>query len=111
MARIEQSGGYQSDGTGLGARSRRARLTAEFEADLGVDFAARARKAAAERRWIRIKTFIVWSIALIFFTIACTQLFVLRKEAQEPFSGLSGWFDWVELPPPPPPTPVPNWNN
>lgn len=107
MARVEQSGGYQSNGTGLGARSRRSRLTAEFEADLGIDPLARLHAAAAERRWIRIKTFIVWSVALIFFSIACTQLFVLREEVQEPFSAAAAWFDWVELPDPPPPPPTP----
>lgn len=111
MSRMEQSGGYRSDGTSLGSRSRRARLTAEFEADLGVDHAARARAAAAERRWIRIKTFIIWSIALIFFTIACVQLFVLREEVDQPFSGAAEWLDWVELPDPPPPPPPPvNFN-
>lgn len=107
MARIEQQGGYHSDGTSAAARSRRARLTAEFEADLGVDHAARRRAAEAEARWIRIKTWIVWTIAVIFFTIACVQLYVLRKEADEPFSGASGWFDWIELPDPPPPPPPP----
>lgn len=107
MPRVEQSGGYQGDGTSYGSRSRRARLTAEFESELGVDYAARARAARDEARWIRIKTFIVWSIAVIFFTIACVQLFVLREEVDEPFSAAAGWFDWIELPDPPPPPPQP----
>jgi hypothetical protein len=110
MPRVEQRGGYHSDGTSLGARTRRAQLTAEFEADLGVDHAARARAAADMKRWIRIKTFIVWGVAVIFFTIACVQLFVLRKEVEQPFAGAAAWFDWVELPPPPPPTPPVNFN-
>jgi hypothetical protein len=98
-----QQGGYQNNGSRIGARGRRARLTAEFEADLGLDYAARARAAAAEARWVRIKTFIVWSIALIFFTIACVQLFVLRKEAAVPFSGAAQALEWVDLPDAPPP--------
>lgn len=111
MSRGEQSGGYQNDGTSFGSRSRRAQLTAEFESELGINYAARARVAAKEARWIRIKTFIVWSIAVIFFTIACVQLFVLRKEVDQPFSGAAGWFDWIDLPdPPPPPPPPPKFN-
>ena len=58
MARMQQQGGYHSDGSSVGARSRRARLTAEFEADLGVDHAARRRAVEAEARWVRIKTWI-----------------------------------------------------
>lgn len=113
MARIQRQGGYHSDGSSVGARGRRARLTAEFEADLGIDHAARRRAAEAEARWIRIKTGIVWSIALIFFAIACVQLFVLREEVDEPFSGAATAIDWIDLPDPPPPPPPPpkfNWN-
>lgn len=111
MARIERNGGYHSDGTSFGARSRRARLTAEFEADLGVDHLAQQRAAAAEARWIRIKTWIVWTVALIFFTLACVELFVLRKEVDQPFAGAADWFDWIELPDPPPPPPPPIFTN
>lgn len=111
MARIEKSGGYHSDGTSLAARSRRARLTAEFESDLGVDHAARRRSQEAEARWVRIKTWIVWTVALIFFTVACIELFVLRKEVQVPFAGLAEWFDWIDLPDPPPPPPPPIFQN
>lgn len=107
MARMQQQGGYHSDGSSVGARSRRARLTAEFEADLGVDHAARRRAVEAEARWVRIKTWIVWTIATIFFTIACVQLFVLREEVDEPFSGAAGALDWIDLPDPPPPPPPP----
>jgi hypothetical protein len=108
MARMQQQGGYHSDGTSVGARNRRARLTAEFESDLGIDHAARRRAVEAEARWIRIKTGIIWSIALIFFSIACMQLFVLRKEVDQPFSGAASAIDWIDLPdaPPPPPPPV-----
>lgn len=111
MSRIGKQGGYQSDGTSLAARTRRARLTAEFEADLGVDHAARRRRAEAEARWIRIKTWIVWTVAVIFFTIACVQLFVLRKEVDQPFAAAAEWFDWIELPDPPPPPPPPIFQN
>jgi hypothetical protein len=107
MARMQQQGGYHSDGSSAGSRGRRARLTAEFEADLGVDHAARRRAEEAEARWVLIKTGIVWSIALIFFTIACVQLFVLREEVDVPFSGAAGAFDWIDLPDPPPPPPPP----
>lgn len=107
MARLQQQGGYHSDGTSVGARNRRARLTAEFEADLGIDHAARIRAAQAEARWILIKTWIVWTVAGIFFTIACIQLFVLREEVDQPFSGAAGALDWIDLPDPPPPPPPP----
>ena len=113
MARMQRQGGYHSDGSSVGARGRRARLTAEFEADLGIDHAARRRAAEAEARWIRIKTGIVWTVALIFFTIACVQLFVLREEVDQPFSGAATAIDWIDLPdapPPPPPPPKFNWN-
>lgn len=103
MARLQKRGGYQSDGTSVGSRNRRARLTAEFEADLGIDYVARLRAEQAEARWILIKTFIVWSVAAIFFTIACLQLFVLREEVDRPFSGAASALDWVDLPDPPPP--------
>jgi hypothetical protein len=107
MAQLQKQGGYQGDGTSYGARNRRARLTAEFESELGIDHAARRRAAADEARWILIKTWIVWTVAAIFFTIACVQLFVLREQAAVPFSGAAGALDWIELPDPPPPPPTP----
>jgi hypothetical protein len=112
MARLQRQGGYHSDGTSVGARNRRARLTAEFESDLGIDHAARRRAAEDAARWIRIKTGIVWGIALIFFTIATMQLFVLREEVDQPFSGAATAIDWIDLPdaPAPEPPPPPIWD-
>jgi len=107
MARLQESGGYQTNGTGVGARGRRARLTAEFESELGINHAARRDAAEREARWIVIKTWIVWTIAGIFFAIACVQLFVLREHVDVPFSGAAGALDWIELPDPPPPPPPP----
>ncbi|HMO75429.1 MAG TPA: hypothetical protein PKD48_08805 [Sphingopyxis sp.] len=78
------------------SRTRRAQLVAEFEGDLGIDYKARARAAADERRWQVIKTIIVWTIALIFFTIACQKLWMMGQRVDEPFSDLNllhGWFD------------------
>lgn len=78
------------------SRTRRAQLVAEFEGDLGIDYKARARLAADERRWHVIKTIIVWTIALIFFTIACQKLWIMGQRVDEPFSDLNllhGWFD------------------
>ena len=56
------------------SRTRRAQLVAEFEGELGIDYKARAKAAEAERRWIARKTFIVWTIALMFFAIACQKV-------------------------------------
>ena len=71
------------------SRTRRARLVAEFEGDLGIDHKARARAAADADRWRRIKTFIVWSIALMFFLIACQKLWVMGQNVDQPFSDLN----------------------
>ena len=78
------------------SRTRRAQLVAEFEGDLGIDYKARARAAYEAKRWQVIKTIIVWTVALIFFTIACQKLWVLGQDVDEPFSDLnpiSGWFE------------------
>ena len=71
------------------SRTRRARLVAEFEGELGIDHKARAKAAADERRWITIKTIIVWTIALLFFAIACQKLWVLGQNVDRPFSDLN----------------------
>lgn len=78
------------------SRTRRAQLVAEFEGDLGIDHRARATAAADERRWQVIKTIIVWTIALIFFTIACQKLWIIGQDVDRPFSDvnfLHGWFE------------------
>ena len=59
------------------SRTRRAQLVAEFEGELGIDHKARARAAYEEKRWQVIKTIIVWTIALMFFSIACHKLWVM----------------------------------
>lgn len=78
------------------SRTRRAQLVAEFEGDLGIDYKARERAAYEAKRWQVIKTIIVWTIALMFFAIACQKLWVLGQDVDEPFSDLnpiSGWFE------------------
>ncbi len=71
------------------SRTRRAQLVAEFEGELGVDYKARAAAEAAERRWIARKTFIVWTIALIFFAIACQKLWMMGQDVDVPFSEIN----------------------
>lgn len=70
------------------SRTRRARLVTEFEHELGVDHDARADAAYREQRWIRIKTGIVWTIALIFFAIACLKLYQMGQNVEKPFSNI-----------------------
>jgi len=71
------------------SRTRRAQLVAEFEGELGIDYKARAKAAEAERRWIARKTFIVWTIALMFFAIACQKLWIMGNDVDVPFSDLN----------------------
>jgi hypothetical protein len=71
------------------SRTRRAQLVAEFEGELGIDHKARAAAAEAERRWQSRKTFIVWAVALIFFTIACQKLWIMGQDVDRPFSDLN----------------------
>ena len=71
------------------SRTRRAQLVAEFEGELGIDYKARAKAAEAERRWIARKTFIVWTIALMFFAIACQKLWIMGKDVEVPFSDIN----------------------
>ncbi len=70
------------------SRTRRAQLVAEFEGELGIDHRARARAAYEARRWQIIKTIIVWTIALMFFLIACQKLWLMGLEVEQPFSDL-----------------------
>jgi hypothetical protein len=86
--------GYGADLVHI-SRTRRAQLVAEFEGDLGIDYKARAKAAEDERRWILIKTYIVWTIALMFFSIACQKLWLMGQNVDQPFSELNffrGWF-------------------
>ena len=71
------------------SRTRRAQLVAEFEGELGIDYKARAKAADAERRWIARKTSIVWTIALMFFAIACQKLWVMGQDVDQPFSDVN----------------------
>ena len=68
------------------SRTRRAALQAEFEWELGIDHKKRAAAAEAAARWVRIKTFIVWTIALLFFGVACHQLWELSNLNNGPFN-------------------------
>ena len=68
------------------SRTRRAQLVAEFEG---------AKAAEAERRWQTRKTVIVWTVALIFFTIACQKLWIMGQDVDRPFSDINpieAWF-------------------
>ena len=71
------------------SRTRRAQLVAEFEGELGIDYKARAKAQEAERRWIVRKTFIVWTIALMFFAIACQKLWLMGQDVDVPFSDIN----------------------
>jgi len=71
------------------SRTRRAQLVAEFEGELGIDHKERARRAYEEKRWRIIKTIIVWTIAIMFFTIACNKLWVMGQDVDKPFSDLN----------------------
>lgn len=77
--------------TSLGniSRTRRAQLVAEFEGELGIDHKARAKAAYEEKRWQVIKTIIVWTIALMFFAIACHKLWLMGNAVETPFSNLN----------------------
>jgi hypothetical protein len=71
------------------SRTRRAQLVAEFEGELGIDHKARAQAAYEERRWQTIKTVIVWTIALMFFAIACHKLWLMGLDVDQPFSDIN----------------------
>ena len=71
------------------SRTRRAQLVAEFEGELGVDYKARAAAEEAERRWIARKTFIVWTIAVMFIAIACQKLWIMGNDVDVPFSDIN----------------------
>ena len=71
------------------SRTRRAQLVAEFEGELGIDYKARAKAAYEAKRWQIIKTIIVWTIAVMFFTIACHKLWVMGEQVKEPFADIN----------------------
>ena len=71
------------------SRTRRAQLIAEFEGELGIDHKARARAAYEAKRWEVIKTIIVWTIAVMFFAIACHKLWLMGQDVDEPFSDIN----------------------
>ncbi|ALJ11631.1 hypothetical protein [Sphingopyxis macrogoltabida] len=71
------------------SRTRRAQLIAEFEGELGIDHKARARAAYEAKRWEVIKTIIVWTIAVMFFTIACHKLWLMGQDVDKPFSDIN----------------------
>lgn len=77
------------------SRTRRAQLVAEFEGELGIDHRARARAAYEEKRWRVIKLIIVWTIALIFFSIACQKLWLMGLDADQPFSVINPFERWM----------------
>ena len=70
------------------SRTRRAQLVAEFESELGIDHKARALAAYEAKRWKLIKTIIVWTIAIMFFTIACHKLWLMGQDVDTPFTDL-----------------------
>jgi hypothetical protein len=86
MGRRRPEKDLQATGTAVISRTRRAQLVAEFEGDLGIDHKARAKALRDEIRWRRIKTFIVWTIALMFFAIACQKLWIMGQRVDQPFS-------------------------
>ena len=71
------------------SRTRRAQLVAEFEGELGIDHKARAQAAYEAKRWEVIKTIIVWTIAVMFFTIACHKLWLMGQDVDQPFSDIN----------------------
>jgi len=76
------------------SRTRRAQLVAEFEGELGIDHKARAQAAYEAKRWQVIKTIIVWTVALIFFAIACQKLWLMGQLVDKPFSDIDLFRDW-----------------
>lgn len=76
------------------SRTRRAQLVAEFEGELGIDHKARAQAAYEAKRWQVIKTIIVWTIALMFFAIACNKLWLMGQEVDRPFSDINPIERW-----------------
>lgn len=93
MATRRSIGDDRSAGIANISRTRRAQLVAEFEGDLGIDHKARAKAIYEAKRWKVIKTIIVWTIALMFFAIACQKLWMMGQAVDEPFSDLNPMHD------------------
>lgn len=93
MARHQMMKDGQAAGVATISRTRRARLIAEFEGELGIDHKARARRAYEEKRWRIIKTIIVWTIAVMFFLIACQKLWIMGQNVDRPFSDIDPMHD------------------
>ena len=89
MATRRSTSDGQAASLGNISRTRRAQLVAEFEGELGIDHKARARTAYEEKRWRIIKTIIVWTIAIMFFAIACHKLWLMGNAVDKPFSNLN----------------------
>lgn len=70
------------------SRTRRAHLVTEFEHELGIDHDARADAAYRQQRWLRIKTIIVWTVAIFLFAIACFKLYEMGQNVEKPFSNI-----------------------
>ena len=88
MANRRTHNDTQAASLGNISRTRRAQLVAEFEGELGIDHKARALAAYEARRWKTIKTIIVWTIAIMFFAIACHKLWLMGQAVDKPFSDL-----------------------
>jgi hypothetical protein len=89
MATRRSTSDAQAVSLAIISRTRRAQLVAEFEGELGIDHKERARRAYEEKRWRIIKTIIVWTIAIMFFTIACHKLWIMGQDVDKPFSDLN----------------------
>ncbi len=99
MVQRRSYGEAVGDNASIQLRSRRARLTAEFEMDLDIDHVARAKAAAAAARWARIKTIIVWGVALIFFATALQMLWVLGHSNDRPLAHIEVEVPrWMDMP-------------
>lgn len=96
MGRRRPTKDFQDTGTAVISRTRRAQLVAEFEGDLGIDHKARAKTERDAIRWQRIKTFIVWTIALMFFLIACQKLWIMGQRVDDPFSAVDPNIEKIE---------------
>ncbi len=94
MAKRRSPSKDSAAGIGYISRTRRAQLVAEFEGDLGIDHKARAKAAYEAHRWQVIKAIIVWTIALMFFAIACQKLWLMGQKVDVPFSEISPIREW-----------------
>ncbi len=54
-----------------------------------IQYKARAKAAYEAKRWQVIKTIIVWTIAVMFFAIACHKRWIMGQQVDRPFSDLN----------------------